>query len=239
MNEQQAWNPIRIFIGADERQPVALTTLHDSIVWRSSRTVAVTVLRTSQLPVKRRGLTDFTFTRFLVPWLCNYQGIGVFMDADILVTGDIAELVECSSIFDDVQVMQDQPRFEWPSVMLFNNTRCKALTPEFIENPANNLFDLKWARSIGKLPKEWNACVGYTDVPGAKLYHFTQGVPVWPETKGNFDEDALWLRQHRHANATVPWKDLMGNSVHAEQTLKRQALRTLDSRVEFVSNAHN
>lgn len=222
-----ARDPVRIFVGADERQPVALSVLQDSINWRSSRPVSIQLLKLDTLPIRRRGLTSFTYSRFLVPWLCRYEGSAVFMDADILVTGDIAELLACARPDAyDLQVMKDQPRFEWPSVMLFNNARCKKLTPEFIDNTGNNLFDFAWADKVGSFPSHWNRCVGYSEEKGeASLYHYTQGIPVWPETKGNYPEDKLWLSQFKHANSTVPWSALMGPSVHAGPTLKRMQLR--------------
>lgn len=236
-----ARDPVRVFIGVDRRQPVGLSVLQHSIVWRSSRPVAVQPLILEQLPIKRRGLTTFTFSRFLVPWLCDFKGRAIFMDADILVRGDIAELLaQTDSLNHDVCVMQDQPRFEWPSVMVFNNFRCGKLTPEYIEDPSNKLFDLAWARSVGTMPKEWNSCVGYGDGSEAKLYHYTQGLPVWPETRGNFPEDDLWLDEHRRANSTVAWGELMGSSVHAPLTLKRYRARTIASEdVEFITGAGN
>jgi hypothetical protein len=233
-----ARDPVRVFIGVDRRQPVGLSVLQHSIVWRSSRPVSIQPLILEQLPIKRRGLTTFTFSRFLVPWLCDFKGSAVFMDADILVKGDIAELIACADYSYDVQVMQDQPRFEWPSVMLFNNARCMKLMPEYVEDPANALFDLAWAKSVGSFPKEWNRCVGYSE-GDAKLYHYTQGLPVWPETRGNFAEDQMWVDEHRRANGTVSWKELMGTSVHAPLTLKMYRARTLPEDVEFVTGAGN
>lgn len=235
---KDARDPVRIFIGVDPRQPVAYHVLSDSLMWRASRPLAITPLRLPTLPIKRRGLTEFTFARFLVPWLCDFKGSAIFMDADILVTGDVADLALCADGMNSVQVMQEQPRFEWPSVMLFNNALCRKLTPEFIDDPANKLYDFAWANGIGMLPPAWNSCVGYAQQDGAHLHHFTQGVPCWPETKGNFPEDELWIRQHRHLNSSVPWKDLMGHSVHAKQTLTRQKLRMeVHPNVELVAAA--
>ena len=58
---------LRIFVGIDERQPVAYHVLVSSIQRRSSRPVAITPLLIHQLPIKRQGLTTFTFSRYLVP----------------------------------------------------------------------------------------------------------------------------------------------------------------------------
>lgn len=141
------------------------------------------------------------------------------MDADMVVTGDVAELFD--AIGDDpVSVMQEQQRFEWPSVMGFNCEACQVLTPEFIDDEANQLFDLDWASSVGKLPAEWNHCVGYQEPKQASLYHYTQGIPCWFETSG-LPEDEHWVRERGALTHTVPWVELMGNSVHAEPVLKR------------------
>jgi hypothetical protein len=218
---------LRVFIGYDPRQPLAYSVLQHSIVKNSSKPVAITPLILSQLPIKRRGLTEFTFSRFLVPWLCNFKGKAVFLDADMVVTGDIAELF--SDEADDmsaVLVMQDQARFEWGSVMLFRCGSCLKLTPEFIDNEENNLLDLSWAPYIGHLPAEWNHCAGYMKAKEAKLYHFTQGIPCWYETQG-LSEDTIWHEAKKAATHTVPWRDLMGTSVHAAPTMRRMIAKCM------------
>jgi lipopolysaccharide biosynthesis glycosyltransferase len=166
----------------------------------------------NQLPIKRRGLTEFTFSRFLVPHLCGYQGLGLFLDADMLVQGDIAELF---SLKDEthVQVVKNAQRFEWSSLMLFDCAKCSVLTPEFIDTPTTNPLSMKWG-DVGDLPNEWNHCVGYDKPnPKAKLIHFTKGIPIWPETKSCEHSDAWW-DELRITNSSVSHQELMGNSVH-------------------------
>jgi hypothetical protein len=211
--------PIRVFIGYDPRQPLAYNVLQHSIVRHASRPVSITPLILKQLPIKRQGLTQFTYSRFLVPYLCEFKGHGVFMDADMVVRGDIAELFDGAGM-DAVSVMKDQPKFEWASVMLFNCGACRVLTPEFIDNAENKLFDLSWAPYVGALPQEWNHCVGYQEPKESKLYHYTQGLPCWPETRG-LPEDGEWLEERNMLTASVTWNDLMGNSVHREPVLRR------------------
>lgn len=211
---------LRVFIGYDTRQPLAYNVLQHSIISRSSVSVSITPLVLSQLPMQRRGLTEFTYSRFLVPHLCNYVGTALFLDADMVVTGDIAELFSQADVGAyDVQVMQNQKRFEWPSAMLFNCMRCLKLTPEYIEDTANQLLDLKWAKAVGTFSDEWNHCVGYASPGAAKLYHYTQGIPCWPETKGV--EGGPWMAAFKRMIHTVSWKELMGGSVHAEPVKER------------------
>jgi hypothetical protein len=209
---------VRIFIGVDQRQPLAWLVLANSIARHSSVPVEITPLVLSQLPIKRRGLTEFTFSRFVVPWLCNYQGFGLFLDADMVVTGDIASLIEEArrDYKSSVRVMQAQPRFEWPSAMLFNCRNCALLTPEYVESPDHKLFDLAWAdHGVGTLPPEWNVLCGYgEDRTDGKLYHFTRGLPIWPETRGQTPQDQIWIEEARIAGSTCSYQELMGNSVH-------------------------
>lgn len=218
-------NELRVFVGYDPRQPIGFNVLQQSI-YRNTSSIEVSVrpLQLRHMPIQRRGLTDFTYSRFLVPYLCGYQGSAIFMDADIVVTGDICELFAQADGKSSVQVMQQQPRFEWPSVMLFNNDRCKALTPEFVDDPANEMFDLKWASGVGFLTEEWNHCVGYQQPKQAKLYHYTQGIPCWYETRG-LPEDSVWDDERKVLTASVGWKELMGRSVHAKPVLERLLAR--------------
>lgn len=212
---------LRVFIGYDPRQPVAYTVLAHSIARHSSLPVAITPLILKQLPIKRRGLTEFTYSRFLVPFMSGYVGHSLFLDADMVVTGDIAELFYHADNKVAVQVNKDQPPFEWASAMLFNNNLCRTLTTHYIEDPDNVLFDFKWTEHVGSFPREWNHFVRDADPnEPAKLFHFSEGIPVWNETKGA-PEDAHWLKEHKIANSTVRWQELMGNSIHAERTLKR------------------
>ena len=66
--------------------------LQFSLYRRSSKPLAISPLVLPTLPMKRQGLTPFTFSRFLVPWLCDYQGWALFLDIDFLALGDVAEL---------------------------------------------------------------------------------------------------------------------------------------------------
>lgn len=218
--------PLRVFIGVDRRQPVALTVAAHSVAKNSSKPVAITPLYLDQLPITRRGLTEFTYSRWLTPWLAGFAGKALFMDADMIVRGDIAELFELGGM-NAVSVMQLQERFEWASLMLFNCGACRMLTPEYVQDEKNKLFTLDWAPYVGRLPLEWNAIVGYNLDPiltsAAKLLHYTRGIPVWEETQGN-QEDDYWFKELEHANSTCSYDDLMAKSIHHERPRKQHEI---------------
>lgn len=212
---------MRVFIGVDKRQPIAYTVCRSSIERYARKRVQIEPIRLPWTPITRTGLTDFTFARYAVPLLSGFEGVSVFMDADIVVKGDINELEELADPRCPVSVVKGKLRFEWPSVMVFQNHLCRALTPDYINDVTSNPQNLDWSDPIGELPAEWNFCVGY-DEPGPlpKLLHYTQGIPCFPETKDcDFAEE--WVEEHVYANATAPWAQIMGKSVHAEHVYKR------------------
>lgn len=208
---------IAVFVGYDPRQPIAAQVACHSIWARASEPIAIIRLQLLTLPITRRGLTEFTYSRFLVPYLSRFEGWSVFVDADILCRDNLADLLARAQSNPPaaVHVVQGPRRFEWASLMVFDNARCGALTPAYVEDPAHGLFDLAFAEgAVGALPAEWNHLIGY-DPPNrrAKLVHFTQGIPIWPETaRCEFAED--WLSERDRMTSTVSFAALMGGSVH-------------------------
>lgn len=206
---------LRVFIGTDVRQPIAYHVLAHSILVNSSVPVSITPLKIETLPINRCGLTQFTFTRFLVPYLCKYMGNALFLDADMVVDADIAQLFE---LYDHkpVAVCKVSRAFERPSLMLFDNYQCQKLTPEYVET--QNPFHLEdWASEIQYLPEDWNRCVGYSDSEVTpKLIHYTAGIPIWDETR-NCKYASVWHKYWQGMNGSVSFNDLMGTSVHVEK----------------------
>lgn len=213
-------NALRVFIGVDSRQPLAANVLQHSIYKRSSKPVAVLQLILSQLPIDKRGLSEFTYSRYLVPWLCDFQGWGLFLDSDMLVLSDIAELFELRDESKAVMVVKNKMRFEWPSLMLFNCAKCDMLLPEYVQKYASPQ-DFTWARGeVGDLPAEWNHCSNYDAMAPAKLVHYTQGVPCWFETSDS-DYAKEWRDEREDMLRICAWRDIMATSVHARPVLER------------------
>lgn len=214
---------LKVFIGYDPRQHVAFQTLAHSIWMHASQPVEIIRLQLSHLaPFTRRGLTEFTYSRFLVPYLCGYQGQAIFLDSDILCRSDIHEL---ASIANEqavqVSIVPHTRKFERPSVMVFHNSSCKILTPEYVGNEAMNPLMLTWAAFVGELPKEWNHLVGYdAPNPDAKLVHFTQGIPCWQETEG-CEFASEWQQALMNSVSSVSFDELMGKSVHVDSVKER------------------
>lgn len=207
----------RVFIGFDRRQPLAYTVARSSVERYAKGRMWVEPLRIDWLDVNRCGLTEFTYTRYLVPWLCEFKGMAIFMDGDMIAQSDVGELLTLVDPKNAVSVVQGGERFEWPSLMVFNcaHLACHQLTPGLLNKPTATPNTLAWAEGeIGALPPEWNYCVGYDDPkPDAKIIHYTAGIPCWPETE-QMPAASLWHAEKDYALSTVSWEALMGKSVH-------------------------
>ena len=221
---------IRVFIGFDPPETAAFHVLAQSIHARASEPVTIAPLMLSQLKGvmtrERHPLqsTDFSFSRFIVPYLCDYQGWAVFMDCDMLMVDDIAKLWALRDDRYAVQVVkhdhvpsettkflgQPQSRYEkknWSSVMLFNNAKCRTLTPEYVNTATGlQLHRFQWLQSddlIGDIPHRWNLLVGYDKrrpLKDVSNLHYTIGGPYFREYRNTdyakqwFDERERMLR---------------------------------------------
>ena len=199
----------RVFIGYDAREAVAFNVLSHSIQLHASRPVMIAPVMLDQL----RGCfgrtqdplqsTDFSFSRFLVPYLCGYQGWSIFMDCDMLALEDIYKLWALRDDRHAVMVVKhdyvpkEETKFlnavqtkyakkNWSSVMLFNNAKCGTLTPEYVNSASGlELHQFKWLESddlIGAIPSRWNYLVGCDQsADGVAVVHYTIGGPYFSE----------------------------------------------------------
>jgi hypothetical protein len=169
----------------------------------------------------RDGSNTFTYARFLVPWRCGFRGRAIFLDGDMIVRADIAELAAMDTSYVGVRVVQhdyktkhpvkylgnkneDYPRKNWSSVILWNcgffpNHR---LTPEFVaQKPGSYLHRFSWLSDpqIGALPSEWNRLVLEEPMTSAdKLRHYTIGTPCFDEYSAS---DREWWKVYERTIA--------------------------------------
>lgn len=200
---------LNIYIGWDPRDSLAAEVCKYSITRNASIPVNVIFLNQDDLRADGiytrdadDGVTQYTYTRFLVPHLNNRKGFAVYCDADFLWEGDIAELVELAKPSCAVQVVKHNynppagtkadgrsqtpyPRKNWSSLMIWNceHKSNEKLTPEHVnQQSAQHLHEFAWLRNddIGELPVEWNWLVGWHRVHRdgePKALHYTEGGP--------------------------------------------------------------
>jgi hypothetical protein len=188
--------------------------------------LAQPALRAHGLYWRDRGPTEstaFSLTRFLIPALCNYEGFAVFMDCDMLCRVDVAELylyiamhmtetardrksllvcqhdytpTEATKFLGHQQTVY--PKKNWSSFAIFDASRCRALTPEYVNAASGlDLHRFNWLpeREVGALPLGWNHLIGergYEDSSKAKFLHWTLGGP--------------WLSEYEDAEHADEWR---------------------------------
>ena len=225
---------MKVFVGYDTREDMAYQVCKHSIIARN-KDVDVRPLKQQELrdagwywrDEDKLASTEFTFTRFLVPELANFKGWAVFMDCDMILTTDIAELfaqaddkyaVMCvqhdytpkEGMKMDGQKQTVYPRKNWSSVMLFNcghpsNAR---LTQDMVNEKEINgayLHRFSWLKDseVGELDHTWNYLVGvYDDIEKPKLIHYTEGGP--------------WFENYRDCEFHAEWKNELFNMMEDE-----------------------
>jgi lipopolysaccharide biosynthesis glycosyltransferase len=200
--------PIPVFVGYDPREAIAYHVCANSIIRNSSQPVAIVPVALNLFRDYSETHTDgsnhFIYTRFLVPYLCDFTGHAIFIDGDMIVRGDIGELWAQRDASKDVQVVkhdyktrmpvkylgaknEDYPRKNWSSVILWNCNSFpnRKLTPDFVQHATGSeLHRFSWLDDsrIGELPPEWNWLPDeYGPNADAKLLHYTLGTPCFQE----------------------------------------------------------
>ena len=202
---------MNVYIGYDSREDLAYQVSNYSIKSQSKNT-SVIPLKLNDLRSKgfysrgedKLGSTEFTFSRFLVPILNNYEGWALFCDCDILFLRPIDELF--SLVNDEFAVMCVQhdyqpkskskmdgkvqsiyPRKNWSSLVLWNcsHPSNKKITTKLINDPDTTgkyLHRFSWLEDneIGSISHEWNWLAGWYEEPkdgSPKAIHYTEGGP--------------------------------------------------------------
>ena len=217
---------LTVVVGFDQREAIAYHTFCQSVLEKSSIPVCFIPLAENTLNFYHESHQNisnrFIFSRFLTPYLMDYQGVALFADGDMVCQTDIAELVGLFDPSRAVQLVQhayqtkaakkylnninvNYPRKNWSSFVLFNcaHPANRVLTPAYIqEKDGAHLHRFGWLQDseIGSLPIEWNwLATEYDDNPKAKIVHYTLGTPCF---KDYLDADMapLWWQANDRAN---------------------------------------
>jgi lipopolysaccharide biosynthesis glycosyltransferase len=217
---------LKIFVGFDGKiEPIAYHTFCQSIIERSSIPVSFTPLALNTLSEYKETHTDgsnaFIYSRFLVPYLCDFKGMALFVDGDMICRTDIAELLwEYDDQDEAVKVVkhyyqtkhpikylgaknEDYEKKNWSSVMLWNcgHHLNRQLTPRFVmEKDGKYLHRFQWLKhedQVGKLDNTWNwLAEEYEYNPDAKLIHYTIGTPCFKGYQ-NGDYSQEWFETYQ------------------------------------------
>lgn len=219
---------LRVFIGWDSRFPEPARVLAYTLRKRASEPLAITYLDKDYLrhcfDWHRRvddplATTEFTYSRFLVPYLCGYRGPALFLDNDMACFADPAEMLPWPKWRDwpswpALQVVQHDhrpaettkmygcpqtsyPRKNWSSLMLMNCNRLRAWTPEVVATATGkqlHRFEDVPDGQIAPLDPCWNVLDHVRGDLGkdTKILHWTSGGP-WSDPDRTWPHQDLWF----------------------------------------------
>jgi lipopolysaccharide biosynthesis glycosyltransferase len=217
-----------IFVGYDPSQDIAFKVLRYSLLKHATEPIDVRAVDANDLTEFKRetdplASTPFTYTRFLVPWLCDYEGTALFMDSDMLALGDVSELFHLpmdglalrvrqhdynpnETVKMGGKVQTQYPRKNWSSLMLMNCSELTAWSKEAVETQTGawlHRFEAVPDEKVGDISVEWNV-LDHMNGP-TKLLHYTSGGP-WLAGCEDADHADLWHQyreEYEHAPATA------------------------------------
>jgi hypothetical protein len=211
---------MKIFVGYDPKEDDAYKVCAFSLKKLNNKLDIIPVIKDNlsvyNRPVDPLSSTEFTFTRFLVPYLCDYKGWALFCDCDFVwlddpinLLSDISDqyaamvvkhnFVPKSKLKMDNREQHQYPRKNWSSMVLWNcaHPSNKSLTPDLINTATGQyLHRFQWLQDyeIGEIDKEWNWLVGYYTEPKdgrPKALHYTEGGP--------------WLNEYKNCSYSYVW----------------------------------
>jgi len=203
--------PISIYVGAHETEELAFKVLEYSIRRHTDRPLVMRTIDNSLAPpvTDPRFLpyTNFSYGRFAIPKLAGYKGRAIYMDSDMIVFHDIAELWDTP--FDGAKVLVEKVTPETrgkgrlTAVMLMN---CEALDWD-LENIVSRLgvdYDMNELMSVyplvgegelqDRLPLGWNSLDVFGDE--TRLLHYTK-IKTQPWVYPCHEFGYLWLDEVR------------------------------------------
>lgn len=220
-----------IFIGYDPIEDAAAKMLCNSIRKRTQIDAPIIPIIRDELlaynlcnrPIDPNGSTQFSITRFMVPHLMNYNGVGIFFDCDMLITRDIKEMFDLFDPAFAVQCTQHDytpkssnkmggmpqtvyPRKNWSAVVMYNcdHPSTQKLTKEVVERETPKfLHRFEWLKDeeIGELPLEMNFLVEEQEIPYEDYLpfniHHTLGAPCFFENL-NVDYADYWKTEFKN-----------------------------------------
>lgn len=202
-------SPIRVYVGSQEAQMLAVKVLEYSIRKYTSATVEVFPLHDAGIEVPmpkdeaNRPRTPFSFQRFFIPALAGYQGRAIYLDSDMQVFEDIRGLWTLPFDGADLLAAREpgetgrRPQF---SVMLLNCDELKWDVVEIVNALDRGdltyetlMYDMAVADDIrAAIDPRWNSLERYEEGKTALLHYTDMHKQPWISRENPLGY--LWVR---------------------------------------------
>lgn len=198
----------KVFIGTEEAQWLPTEVLKHSILRRSENLYEFHDLKNIPLKLKLKMYTGFSFYRFTIPQTCNFEGRALYLDADIVVLGNLKELFEMEMKEHGV-LSRPHPNFKgyFTSVMLMECSKLQnwkvSQWATLINAQMASYSDTMAATPNGLCHKEfgpldpiWNGLDEWSE--STQILHYTH-VPTQPWKKAGHPLAYIFLREMKSA----------------------------------------
>ena len=185
----------KVFIGWDPKYAEAAEVCKFSILKHSTLPVTIEFLirkdlKNNQLYWRETDVNyEYESTKFLVPYLSQYQGFSLYVDPHFVFLDDVRKLFQSLDNEHSVKVVKHAKNKIWHNIILFNNAHSDLikLTPEIVSTKTLqylNKFDWVSSGELGELPKTWSWVVGSDKIENGdtrpQALNFVSGGP-WDE----------------------------------------------------------
>lgn len=215
--------PIRIFIGTEPKTYIAQRVLEHSIRTNTDHPVEITPMIGPAWEYPLDGIkvgTGFSLRRWMIPAACGWQGKAIYMDADQLVFGDVAEIyrykhavadpvIGCTWQKDKYSPNKDVPQtavmwIDCEKAKLFDLFKIDGILEYLRANTTakdyGRLMHAEWLdKRVDLLPTAWNHLNVY-EPKRTRLLHYTKE-PEQPWYKPDHPLAGLWQRALQAAMA--------------------------------------
>jgi len=198
---------IRIFVAATPAEWLPMRVLEYSIREHSTLRIELSAIYSHKRDIPKpkarenQARTPFSFQRFLIPELCQFTGRAIYLDADMQVLQDIAELWEHPLEGNHLQTVSsaNNGRRSQFSVMLLDCARLDWKVEDIIARLDDGsldyqslVYDMKVACKIGYgIPLKWNSLEAYIPQKTALIHYTDMNTQPWVSL--NNINEGLWV----------------------------------------------
>ncbi|MFT4537231.1 MAG: hypothetical protein ACI9P5_004612, partial [Saprospiraceae bacterium] len=202
--------PIKVYVATTEAQMLATKVLEYTIKKHSSKPVDLIPMHECGISydepksVENRQRTPFSFQRFLIPKLNNYNGKAIYLDSDMQVFKDINKIWTLPMGQNDLLTVKSgkgEGRRLHFSVMLLDCSKLTWDINDIVEKLDSEELDysslmhgMKVAENISAdIVEHWNSLEKYTEGETCLLHYTDMETQPWVSTKN--PNESVWVSE--------------------------------------------
>lgn len=201
--------PIRVFVGSTPYQDLVVKVLNWSIKKHTKYPFEIHPLHEYEInfsmPKDKENLpgTPFSFQRFTIPEICNYQGRAIYMDSDQIATDDLGKLFYRPMGKNSYQYCKTEKQgkiMQRASVLLLDCSQLDWKIGDIINDLDNGKYTYKElmtkcpiAKHQKALPNKWNDLDRYEQSKTGIIHYTDKSTQPWLNTNHKNICSDIWF----------------------------------------------